>query len=221
MVLSHKGFLLSAQIRRPAFIVVSLFIVAGASGLKAQEDDDGPLAKQFWLDYNPGIKLSEKVSLHGSIGARANAPYEWTRFLISPSVRYVRPKHILKKVNYKEELHAGVGIFFTDNHEKVDRLEIRPFQAYSITLPNRYRVQIKHVLKLEERFEIETDDWVNTFGLRLRYTASVTFRFHGEVWAKGNGFFIPVSGEFFWNLKGTNQFNDKIRISAWHWARSV
>lgn len=121
---------------------------------------------------------------------------------------------ILKNYHYKEELHAGLGILFTDNKEGVNRLEIRPFQAYSLTMPNRYRLQIKHYLKLEERFEMETDDWVNTFGLRLRYKAAVTFRFHGEVWAKGNGFFIPVSGEFFWNLKGTNQFNDKIRVLA-------
>ena len=50
-----------------AFIVVALFIIVDASELKAQEDDDGLLAKQFWLDYNPGIKLSEQVSLYGSI----------------------------------------------------------------------------------------------------------------------------------------------------------
>lgn len=212
MVPSHKGLLLSVLITRSVFIVIAMFIVAGALELKAQENDNGPLAKQFWLDYNPGIKLSERISLHGQIGARANAPYEWTRFLVSPSVRYVRPKHLLKEVNYKEELHGGIGIYFTDNEYKVNRLEIRPFQAYSLTLPNRYRIQIKHLLKLEERFEMETDDWVNTFGLRLRYSASVTFRFHGEIWAKGNGFFIPVSTELFWNLKGTNQFNDKIRL---------
>jgi len=209
---SLNGLVKTTESHSLVLLVVVLFILTDTSEVQAQDEGSDKLPKQFWLDYNPKYKISEKLTLHGSIGYRANSPYDWSRFLVTPSIRYVRPKYMLKKLNYKEELHAGIGFYFTDNQDAINRLEIRPYQAYSITMPNRYRLQVKHVVKLEERFEMETDDWSNTFGLRLRYSATVTLRFHGEVWAKGNGFFIPVSGEFFWNLKGTKQFNDKVRL---------
>ena len=209
---SYEGLLFFVKKRRLLLVFVALFTIACVSGLKAQDESNDPVSKQLWLDFNPSYKVAERVTLYGAVGARTIFPNTWSRYLITPSVKYDWPRMILKNYKYKEELHAGVGVFFTDNNDAVNRLEIRPFQGYSLTMPNRHRIQIKHFVKLEERFEMETDDWVNTFGLRLRYTASVTFRFHGEVWAKGNGFFIPVSGEFFWNLKGTKQFNDKIRL---------
>jgi len=178
----------------------------------AQDGADNKTTKQLWLDFNPSYKVSERVGLYGKIGARTTFPNNWSRYLITPSVKYDWPRMILKDLKYREELHAGIGFYYTDNKYSVDRLEIRPFQGYSLSAPNRKRIVIKHFVMLEERFEMETDDWVNTFGLRLRYRASVTLRFQGDIWQYGKGFYIPVSGEFFWNLKGTKQFNDKVRL---------
>jgi len=117
-------------------------------------------------------------------------------------------------LQYKEELHGGVEFYYTANRYISDRLEIRPFQAYSLTWPNRERFDIKHYLKLEQRFEFNTSDWVSTFGLRLRYTASVTLKLQGDLWQYGKGFYIPLNGEFFWNIKETIQFNNVIRFTA-------
>jgi hypothetical protein len=194
------------------WIIYPLLLLAAHGKALAQGSADNVVTKQLWLDFNPSVKVAERVTLYGAIGARTISPNTWSRYLITPSVKYDWPRMILKKYQFREELHGGIGIFFTDNKERVDRLEIRPFQGYSLSMPNRKRIVIKHFVKLEERFEMETDDWINTFGLRLRYTASITLRFQGDIWARGKGFYIPVSSEFFWNLKGTKQFNDKIRI---------
>ena len=167
---------------------------------------------QFWLDFNPSYRVAERVTLYGKIGIKTNSPHTWTRYLITPSIKYNWPRLILRDYKFMEELHAGVGVYYTNNVYFSDSLEIRPFQGYSLTIPNRRMIAIKHFIMLEERFELNTDNWENTFGLRLRYKASVTFRFHGDLWAPGKGFYIPLSCEFFWNLISTKQFNDIIRV---------
>lgn len=196
------------QLKISFLLILCLALV----NINAQEDAKKTVTKQLWLDFNPSYKVAERVTLYGSIGARTVFPHYWSRYLITPSVKYDWPRLIMKNRPYKEALYAGLGIFFTDNKGLTNTLELRPLQGYSLTAPNRRWVQIKHFIRVEERFELQTDDWVNTFGLRLRYTASVTFRFNGDLWQYGKGFYIPVSGEFFWNLIGTKQFNDKIRI---------
>lgn len=195
-----------------AFILVVILLLLRIN-VFPQNDDNSSVTHQFWLDFNPSHALSDKVGYYGSIGFRSISPHTWNRYWLKSAFKYKRPKFMLKKLKYKEELHGGIDIFFTENIGSVNRLEITPFQAYSLSWPNRTRLEIKHFLKLEERFELETDDWINTFGLRLSYEASVIIKFQGDVWDHGKGFYIPVSARFFWNLIGTKQFNDKVRIT--------
>ncbi len=190
----------------------NLLLLAGNSIL-AQEVEESSVTQQIWLDFNPSYSISDNLALHTPVGARTIFPNAWYRFYVNPHVRYNWPRLILKDMKYREQLLGGVGIYYTANVDDVNRLELRPFQGYSLSAPNRMRLVIKHYLRLEERFELETDDWVNTFGLRFRYSLTGTIRFQGDFWEYGKGFFIPVSGDFFWNLIGTKQFNDKIRLT--------
>ena len=66
---------------------------------------------------------------------------------------------------------------------------------------------------MEERFDIETSNWINTFGLRLRYEAKLTLKLKGDWLSFNDGLYLPISIELFWNLKETQQFNDIVRIS--------
>jgi hypothetical protein len=193
--------------------LAAIMIIFCCMSLHAQEASENQKTHQFWLDYNPSYKLSDRLDLKGSFGARTVSPNTWYRLWARPYLSYKRPKFILKKLKYNERLDGGIDIFYTVNKDNVNRLELTPFQAYSLAWPDRERLVIRHYLKLEERFELETDDWNNTFGLRLSYEAGVTFKFHGEIWKYGKGFYIPVSAKFFWNLIGTKQFNDKVRIT--------
>ncbi len=78
--------------------------------------------------------------------------------------------------------------------------------------PNRPRIKIQHYVRLEERFDIEMSNWDNTFGLRFRYQAEMTLYLKGDWFSYNNGVYIPISLELFWNLIGTKQFNDAVRI---------
>ena len=194
-------------------IRLSLLLIFPGYLLYAQDVKDKSTTEQIWLDYNPAYSLSEKLDLYGDIGARTVFPNEWYRFIVGPSVRYKRPNLILKKLYYKEELHFGIRFFFTANKDFSNRLEIRPFQGYKLSWPNRPRIVLQHYVRLEERFDIETSNWINTFGLRVRYRAKLILKFKGDWVSFNDGLYLPVSMELFWNLKGVQQFNDVVRIT--------
>lgn len=171
------------------------------------------IASQIWLDYNPSYSLSEKLDYYGEFGARTVFPNEWSRFVIAPSVRYKKPKLIWKELSYKEELHFGIRLFYTANKNYYNRLEIRPFQGYKLSWPNRSRFVLQHYLRLEERFDIALPKWINTFGLRLRYRVKTILKFKGDWLPFGDGLYLPMSMEVFGNLKGAEQFNDVVRVT--------
>lgn len=212
MIHTKSKYYQSIRTRLNLISLVLLCLFLFHKNVNAQSDADGTVTNQYWLDYNPSFNISEKLHFNGSIGGRSISPHAWDRLWLRPTVRYLRPKRMLKDVGYVEYLYGGIDMYFTDNIGGVNRLEITPFQAYSLTIPNRLRLAIKHFVKLEERFEYETDDWVNTFGLRLSYEASLTLKFQGDVVEFGKGFYLPVTLKFYWNLIGTKQFNDKLRF---------
>ena len=91
-------------------------------------------------------------------------------------------------------------------------LEIKLFQGYNLLAPNTKYFHLYNYLKIEERFEFNTQNWVGTFGLRLVYNPTAIIRFHGDLWKYGEGFYIPISCEIYWNLIETKQFNDKFHF---------
>lgn len=173
----------------------------------SQDNEPNSVANQIWLDYNPTIPLTERVDFYGDAAARTVFPNEWYRFVIGPSLRYKQPKSILKKLYYKEEFHFGIRFFYTVNKNFSNRLEIRPFQGYRLIWPNRPQIAIQHYVRLEERFDIQTSDWISTFGLRIRYMIE------SKLISYKNGLYLPLSLELFWNIKGTKQFNDVARVT--------
>lgn len=194
-------------------IRILLLLVLPGYLLYSQDTEEKSRTEQIWLDYNPTYTLSEKLDIYSAVSARTVFPNEWYQFDIGTSVRYLRPKLIFKKLYYKEELHFGIKFFFTLNRDNSNRLEIRPFQGYRLLWPNRPKIVIQHFVRLEERFDIRTSDWVNTFGIRLRYMVELMFKFRGDWISFAEGLYLPASMEFFWNLKGAKQFNDVVRIT--------
>ena len=181
--------------------------------VNAQDTLSGIVTEQIWLDYKVSQSLSEKVNVYGEIGARTVFPNEWYRYVIRPSVSYKLPQQFIKNSFHNSKLYGGFALFFTDNNTESNRLEIRPFQGFKLTWPDRPKINIWHYVRLEERFDIETANWENTFGLRLRYQAEMVLFLKGE-WIRFNaGVYLPIGLELFWNLIGVKQFNDAVRIT--------
>ena len=193
-------------------IQLSLLLLFGGHLLYSQDSLNNTLTEQVWLDYNISYSLSEKVNVYGDIGVRTIIPNAWYRYVIRPSISYRLPKRFLPSLYHNSTLHGGVGFFYTHNLTESNRLEIRPFQGFKLTWPNRPRINIRHYVRLEERFDIATTNWDNTFGIRLRYQAEMVLFLKGDWFSFNNGFYLPIGLELFWNLKGVKQFNDAVRV---------
>jgi hypothetical protein len=191
-----------------------LLILQNTGALAQSVLEENALTNQLWTDINFSYQLTERSAVLGDIGFRSVSPHEWNRYVIRPAFRYQIPNRILKNLKLKKELIGGIGFFYTSNFNAPNRLEIRPFQGFRLDWPDRPRIRIRHFVRLEERFEMNTDGWKNTFGLRLRYLAELTIRFQGDIIKYNKVIYIPVSAELFWNLIGTNQFNDHVRVSS-------
>ena len=181
--------------------------------LSAQDNNKSSVTNQIWLDFNPKYKFTERWALGGTVGAKTIFPHSWTKVYISPQMEYNMPKFMLKKLMYKETLYLGIDLYSIFYTSADNLIEVSPFQGYGLTWPNRKRLDIKHMLKLKERFQWDTHDWDYSFGLQLSYEASITFKFHGDVWKYGNGFYLTASIKFFWNLVDAALFNDVARIT--------
>ena len=194
---------------------IPLLMVFMAKGIFAQNNlSDNNLTNQLWISYDMSYKSSELTEISSEFGFKTIWPEVWKRYYIKPTIKFNIPKFMFKKLKYKESLSAGVGIYYTDNSFEENRLEIRPYQGYLLDWPNWTHLRLRHYLRLEERFDLNTSNWVNTFGLRLRYLLGLTIKLQGDIVPEAKGIYIPFSMEFFWNIVGVRQFNDVYRTSA-------
>lgn len=182
-------------------------------GSYAQDDPDSKVANQFWLDFNPSYKLSKRWEISGKVGAKAIYPATWYKTYASFEGSYAIPKFIFKKLYYDEEVYAGVDFYYVFNAENENVFEISPYQGYGLKWPNRKRLIIKHDLELGQKFQWGTQDLDYSFGLDLSYEGSLTWKFHGEVWKYGKGFYLACNFKFWWNLISTTVFNDVARVT--------
>ncbi len=156
-------------------------------------------------------KLSDHKAFSTEFGYRTIWPAVWNRYYVKPEMKWNIPKFMFKKLKYRETVSLGIGLYFTDNSNEDNRLEIRPYQGYLLDWPDWERFRLRHNLRLEERFDINSKNWETTFGMRLRYQLDVTFKLQGDIVPEARGIYIPMSAELFWNLIGVKQFNDVFR----------
>ena len=197
---------------RSLIFLILFFDTASLLGQEVMGEND--ITNQLWTDYNISYRLSDQWDLFGDMGFRTITPHKWDRIYVRPAVRHQLPKIFFNDVKYKEEIAAGIGLFYTFNQEASNRLEIRPFQGYKLDWPDRKRFRLRHYVRLEERFDMNTRNWKNTFGLRFRYLAELTLKLQGDFLKFNKGVYLPFSMELFWNLVGARQFNDHLRLNA-------
>ena len=204
-------FLSKYNFSKVNFIFLLTLYVPGVYGQNTLTDRD--ITNQLWLSYNMSYNLTQATNLTTEVGFKTIFPNVWNRYYLKPEIRVSLPKIMFKKEPYSESLHAGIGLYYTNNINEANRLEVRPYQGYLLDWPDWPRFRLRHFIRLEERFDINTQNWLNTFGLRLRYLLDVTFKLQGDIVPEAKGIYIPMSIEFFWNLIGVKQFNDVQRTN--------
>jgi Protein of unknown function (DUF2490) len=195
------------QIHLLFIIFLLLILFEEATG---QQTNMPAITKQIWLDFNPQYNINPKLIGYGDVDVRTVFPQYWYQFITRGGIAYKRRLFFDK--NAEEEFHAGIGFFYTLNFDKPDRLEIRPYQGYKLTWPHFARFTLQNYVRLEERFQFTGDGGGDDFGLRLRYQVTGTFHCTHCDNSFIRPFYLPFSAEFFFNLNGTQQFNDLIRV---------
>ena len=192
------------------FIVVILF---AATPLLGQETSTSTVNNQLWLDFNPKWQITDRLDVRGKVGAKSNYPRVWRKLYTTAEISYAIPKNIFKKLQYKERAYAGIDFYYVFFIDLPDVIEISPYQGYTLTWPNRKRLDLRHNVELGQRFQWGVTDWDFSFGLKLSYEATFVLKFKGDLWEYGKGFFLSASAKFWWNLISTTIFNDVVRIT--------
>jgi len=182
---------------------VLLFYLTAQNSVFAQIEDE-EFALQTWVDYNYLWALNPKIDLIGFGGVRSIFPgLPWLRFIARPGIRYFK--------NDIFDFYGGLDLRHTFRDSVPDITEFRPIQGVRAHWPKFKNFQIRHFLRLEERFQFPGDGL--DFTLRLRFRISTTLRLKKGGFVEY--FYMPLSAEIFANLseKG-DQFNDVIRLTT-------
>jgi hypothetical protein len=181
--------------------VTAIACLFGASSAAFAQEEEPGVTEQLWIDYNPRWTDPSDREIYGDIGVRTVlGDNEWVRFVARPSIR--GPVGAFR-------LSGGVGTFYRLNKAGADALEIRPFQGIAATWPRLGRLRFQHYVRLEERFEWETDDWSLNSSLRVRYRLQTDFSFNS--FALGSDWRVVLHIEGFLTLVGNAGLVDERR----------
>jgi len=183
-------------------LVVFVMLVGVPRTISAQDDD---VSEQIWLDYNPMWALPSSLELYGDVGVRTELGEQgWGRVVVRPTIRGPVGQF---------RWSGGIGGFFTGNESVANRFEIRPFQGIAATWPRRRIFHLEHYVRLEERFEWETDTWSLDASLRFRYRFQTRYSFSGPL--ENAAWQVLLHAEVFATVAGNaGQFDEKVRIGV-------
>jgi hypothetical protein len=201
----------------PRLIIILTFIFT-FTGLSAQEreTEDASVNSQMWLDFNGKYRLDDTRNISGFIGYRSISPRIFDKLMVVPTYNIIHtkaPKFIKREKPLISSFHLGTGLYYTNNINEPDNFEFRLMQGLKFFLPSIDVLPLKNYIRFEERFQKTFDgsSWNSSF--RFRYKVSTIIEWKKHLLSFNKGMYIPLSVEFFFNLKEADRFNDVIRIS--------
>ena len=188
--------------RRQVIILFSCITFFQISFLPAQNSDQ--VNSQIWIDYNHQHKWKNHLFYIGDIGYRrllSNSP--WNMVFVRPSLRF--------NLRHKQTLRGGIGIFYTFEDFNQNRLELRPWQGYTFQFP----FNLRHFIRMEERFFIDGDADNKVFQLRVRYQLSNNIIINNTS-IQAKTWYIPLGLEAFFNIPASDneRFANRFRANA-------
>ncbi|MDN3723565.1 DUF2490 domain-containing protein [Aequorivita sp. SDUM287046] len=200
-------------------ILLANFVVFfSLSSLLAQDsivDKEVKVNQQFWIDYNFHSPLNEIKGLNTQVGFRKIEPEVYNKYLIHSSLYFKNqksPKFLGLKKPFIDTYHLGAGAIYTQNYNADDNFELRLMQGLKFHIPTIKALTFHNYVRLEERFQNNLNGSGWTPGMRLRYRLSTELAW-GNLFKFTHGFYFPISGEVFVNLKKSDRYNDLLRIS--------
>ena len=142
------------------FSSVLLIVAIDSSKLMAQED----IGNEYRITLFPSHRVTDKIGGFGYLGYVWNPVKNYqTYYLGWPCATYTPKKWM--------QVWGGLIGAYTNNKDKSDQLELRPFAGAKFFLPNSLKWNIYNFTRYEYRAlqDRETSDWNNYSRLRVRF----------------------------------------------------
>jgi hypothetical protein len=156
------------NMKNSKFIPVSLFIVFAFNSLRLMAQED--IGNEYRITLFPSHKVTDKIGGFGYLGYVWNPEKNYqTYYLGWPCATYT-PKTWM-------QFWGGLIGAYTNNEDKSDQLELRPFAGAKFFLPNNLKWNIYNFTRYEYRAlqDRETKDWNNYGRLRVRFGVEIPF----------------------------------------------
>lgn len=201
-------------------LLSALFFIQTGRTQDSIVDQEVEVNQQVWLDYNLQSAQNESRFLSTQIGFRSVNPSVYNRYL-AISTYNLRANSLFKRkkenaVPWIRSYHLGSGVIYTRNYNETDNFELRFIQGVKFAIPTIKNFKIYNYTRIEERFQTGFDGlgWDSGFRLRSRFSIAISLKkYYLHFLSFTQGFYFPISAEFFFNLKKADQFNDLIRLS--------
>jgi hypothetical protein len=165
-------------LKLPAILI--LFIIA-LNSLKATAQEQEDIGNEYRITLFPSHKVTDKIGGFGYLGYVWNPEKDYqTYYLGWPCATYTPEKWV--------QLWGGLIGVFTDNENKANQLELRPFAGVKLFLPNKINWNIYNFTRYEYRAlqDSETKEWNNYSRLRIRFGVEMPFSKNEKAWQPGN-----------------------------------
>lgn len=197
-------------------VLIYVFLTSTMFYGQESEPEDASLNSQIWLDFNGKYQLDDDRHISGFVGYRSITPRIFDKYMVVPTynINHTKtPKFIKREKPLISSFHLGTGLYYTNNVYEPDNFEFRLMQGLKFFLPSIEMIPLKNYIRLEERFQKTFDgsNWSSSFRFRYRISTAIEWKKHLSSFNKG--LYIPLSIEFFFNLKKADRFNDVIRIT--------
>jgi hypothetical protein len=199
-----------------SLILLTFFLIFTCLSAQETAPEDASVNSQIWLDFNGKYRLNDTRSISGFAGYRSITPRIFDKFMIVPTYDIIHtksPKFIKSEKPLISSFHLGTGLYYTNNKYEPDNFEFRLMQGLKFFLPSIEFIPLKNYIRLEERFQKTFDGSYWTSSFRFRYRISTVIEWKKHLLSFNKGMYIPLSIEFFFNLKKADRYNDVIRIS--------
>lgn len=144
--------------------IIALLLLIVLPKINAQQKTVNKVNEQ-WMQYYNQTKLNDKWTLNGDIGFRWRDGFdENSLYIVRVGANY--------KFNKTMGIAAGIAHLGFYAEDKINRLEIRPYQEFNMTNTSG-KVSVLHRFRVEERIFYPVIDGkilsTNDFNFRFRY----------------------------------------------------
>jgi hypothetical protein len=169
---------------------------------------ENPVTNEYRVTIFPFHPITENLTGFGYLGYVNNPQKDYSVYYLGyPGVTY--------KIRSWFQLWEGLIGIYTNNHEKEDTLELRPFLGEKIFVPNNRKMNIFNFTRYEARntYSHDTHDWTFKNRLRSRFGAEIPLTSLANAW-KPKTFYGLFDVEPFWQLgSGLNMFRFRAGIA--------